>query len=174
MVTLHSRYIHTWSCLTKTNFMKLISSWETASCAPIQEFPSILWDSKVHYCVHNSTPVVPFLSLINPVNTTPSYPTKIHFNVIHPPHVLVLLVVSFLPAFPPIFYMHASSSHSCYMPCPSHPPWLDHSNYTGRRVKVTKLLIMQFSPTSRHFISLWSKYSPQCPVLKYPQSTSFP
>jgi hypothetical protein len=27
------------------------------------------------------------------------------------------------------------------MPCPSHPPWLDHSNYTWRRVQVMKLLI---------------------------------
>jgi hypothetical protein len=25
------------------------------------------------------------------------------------------------------------------MPCPSHPPWLDHSNYTWRRVQVMKL-----------------------------------
>jgi hypothetical protein len=25
------------------------------------------------------------------------------------------------------------------MPCPSHPPWLDHSNYAWRRVQVTKL-----------------------------------
>jgi hypothetical protein len=24
--------------------------------------------------------------------------------------------------------------HSCYMPCPSHPPWPDRSNYTWRRV----------------------------------------
>jgi hypothetical protein len=32
--------------------------------------------------------------------------------------------------------------HSCYMPCPPHPSWLDHSNYTWRRVKVMKLLIM--------------------------------
>jgi hypothetical protein len=32
--------------------------------------------------------------------------------------------------------------HSCYMPCPSHPPWLDHSNYTWRRVQVMKLLIL--------------------------------
>jgi hypothetical protein len=34
-----------------------------------------------------------------------------------------------------------------------------------------KLLIMQFSPTSCHFIPLWSKYSPQHPVFKHPQST---
>jgi hypothetical protein len=25
------------------------------------------------------------------------------------------------------------SPHSCYMPRPSHPPWLDHSNYTWRK-----------------------------------------
>jgi hypothetical protein len=31
-----------------------------------------------------------------------------------------------------------------------------------------KLLIMQFSPISCHFISLRSKYSPQHPVLKHP------
>jgi hypothetical protein len=48
------------------------------------------------------------------------------------------------------------------MPCPSHLPSLDHSNYTWRRVHVMKLLIMQFSPTSRHFISLRSKYSLLC------------
>jgi hypothetical protein len=29
---------------------------------------------------------------------------------------------------------------------------------------------MPFSPISRHFISLWTKYSPQHPVLKHPQS----
>jgi hypothetical protein len=27
------------------------------------------------------------------------------------------------------------------MPCPSHPSWLDYSNYTWRRVQVMKLLI---------------------------------
>jgi hypothetical protein len=37
--------------------------------------------------------------------------------------------------------------------------WLDISNYTWRRVQVMKLLIMQFPPTSYHFIPLWSKYS---------------
>jgi hypothetical protein len=28
------------------------------------------------------------------------------------------------------------------MPCPSHPPWHDHSNYTWRRVQAMKLLII--------------------------------
>jgi hypothetical protein len=33
-----------------------------------------------------------------------------------------------------------------------------------------KLLVMQLSPPSRHSIPLWSKYSPQHPVLKHPLS----
>jgi hypothetical protein len=33
-----------------------------------------------------------------------------------------------------------------------------------------QLLIMQFSPASRHFFSLRSKYSPKHLVLKHPQS----
>jgi hypothetical protein len=37
-----------------------------------------------------------------------------------------------------------------------------------------KRLIMQCSPASRHFISLRSKYSPQHPVLKHPQSMLLP
>jgi hypothetical protein len=37
-----------------------------------------------------------------------------------------------------------------------------------------KLLIMQFSPTSCHFIPLRSKYSPEHSVLKHPQSMFLP
>jgi hypothetical protein len=48
--------------------------------------------------------------------------------------------------------MHSSSPHECYIPCPSHPPWLDHSNYIWRRVIVMKLLIMLLSPTSYYSI----------------------
>jgi hypothetical protein len=38
--------------------------------------------------------------------------------------------------------------------------------YVWRGVQVMKLLIMQFSPISRHFIPPRSKCSPQHPVLK--------
>jgi hypothetical protein len=62
------------------------------------------------------------------------------------------------------------ATHTC--PAPSHPPSLDNSNYTWQTVQVMKLIIMQFSPTSYQFIPLWLRYSPQHPVLKYPQSVS--
>jgi hypothetical protein len=76
-------------------------------------------------------------------------------------------MVSFLLVFPPKSDMHSTSPHSCCMPYPSHPLWLGHSNYTWRSLQVMKLLIMQFSSTFRHFISLRSKSYPQHSVLKH-------
>jgi hypothetical protein len=63
---------------------------------------------------------------------------------------MVFLVGSYPLAFPPITYTHSSSPHSCYMPRPSYPPRLDYSNYSWRRIQITKLLVMQFSLISRH------------------------
>jgi hypothetical protein len=68
-----------------TDFMELSPSWEAASCATIQELPSILWNPKVHYRVHKIPPLVPIFSQIILVQTTPSYRSKVHFNIIHPP-----------------------------------------------------------------------------------------
>jgi hypothetical protein len=58
--------------------------------------------------------------------------------------------------------------------CSCHPSRLDHSNYTWQRVQITKLLVKQFTPFSRHFIPFRSKYPPQHPVLKHFQSLFFP
>jgi hypothetical protein len=73
--------------------------------------------------------------------------------------------------------------HSSYMLCLSHPPWLDHSYYDSRGVQVMKLIFMQFSPISRHLISLQTKSSPRtlfsntlgpCPSLNVRDQVSQP
>jgi hypothetical protein len=96
--------------------------WEAASCSDNQEFPNILWNSKVCYCVHDSHPLVPTLSRINPVHTTRLILTRL---------LLGIFSGLFLSGFPT-----QMSPHSC----PSHPPWLEHSDYTSVRVRVSKLL----------------------------------
>jgi hypothetical protein len=93
------------------------------------------------------------LSWTRKIHTITSHLSKIKFNTIRLP-------TSWSSQWSRSFwlsYMHSSSPPSCYMLCPSHPTWLDHSDYIWRREQVIKLLIMQFSPTSCHFISLpWS------------------
>jgi hypothetical protein len=92
-----------------------------------------------------------------PDQSNPYHPITLRSILILSTHLRLGLPSGCLLLTPPrIIYMHFSSPRSCYMPCPSHPPWLDHSNYIWRRVQVMKFLIMQFSPTSCHFIPLRS------------------
>jgi hypothetical protein len=131
--------------------MELSPSWEAVSCAATKDLPSNLWNSKVHYRVHRSSPLVPIVSQINPVHTTPSYLSKIHFNI--PNHLRLVLPSGLFPSGLPTnilqVYAHLFAPFVLHA-LPSHPLWLDHSNYTWRRVQVMKFLIMHFSPISRH------------------------
>jgi hypothetical protein len=149
--------------------MKLSTTREATSCIATGYISSILWNPKVPCRIHKSSSLIPIPSWTNPVDTTLSCLSTIELNVIQPTSSL-----SSYWSFPPIAYTYSASARSCHVPCPSHCPWLDHTNYTWPRVQIKKLLVMKFSPHSHHFIPLQSKYLPEHPVLKHPQSMFLP
>jgi hypothetical protein len=46
------------------------------------------------------------------------------------------------------------------MPCPSHPPWLGHSNYTWRRVQVKQCATQYYYAIVQFHIQL-RQYTPE-------------
>jgi len=81
---LHCTITHgPWILTKKTNSMEQ-TPWEANNQTASQEIPQILWNPKVHYCVHKGLPVVPILSQMKPVHNFPPYFTKMHSDIIVP------------------------------------------------------------------------------------------
>jgi hypothetical protein len=142
-------------------------SWDVLEKLPIKQY---FMEPKGSLPCSQEPYTGPILSQINPVHITPFYSHKINFNIIHPLRSWSSFMVFFLLVFPLTFYIHYCFPHSCCMLCPSYFPSLDPPNYTSRRVQFMKLPIMEFSRNSCHFISFRSKYFPQHPLRKNPQS----
>jgi hypothetical protein len=91
-----------------TNSMEQSPSWGPNNRSASQEILCLLWNLKVHYCVHKSLSLSPILIQMNPVHTLPSYFSKIHSNFIllSTPKSSKCLFPS---AFPTKFFTHFSS-----------------------------------------------------------------
>jgi len=136
-------------------------SWQANSRSGSQEIYRILWNRKVHY-----QPLIP------------TWARWIQSTTCHPISLIPNTLRSSEWSLPFRFnYKNASCfsqlSHACYMPRRSHHPQFDHPNTIWWSIQVTKLLMVNFSPASRHFLLLWSKYLLQHPVLKQTRCMSF-
>ena len=52
-----------------THSMEHSPAWKANQFSASQEIPHILWNPKVHYCIHKYLPPVPILCQLDPVHT---------------------------------------------------------------------------------------------------------
>jgi len=124
-------------------------SWEINIHSASQEIPYHSQHLKVRYIFNKSLALTPILRHIYPDHNFPPYFHKAHSNIIFPS----------TPRSSEWFFPFwcckqnfVSISHMCYMYWSSHLMWFHHHNNIWWRLHVMKLLLMQSSPASPHFL----------------------
>jgi hypothetical protein len=165
-----------WGHTLILNFWRwcIIISWswallqKPAALHIFENFTASYGTPKVNYRVHKSNPLVHILSHIKPVHTIQSYLTCI---LILSAHLRFGLPSGLFPSGFPTNILNTFLFGPLKATCPAYLILLDLIILIILGEEYT---IMQFSPTSRHSISLRSKYSPRHPVLENPQSMFLP
>jgi hypothetical protein len=78
------------------SLMELSPSWEAANCAATQEFPRILRNPKVNYCVHKSPPLA--VSWARSIQSIPSHSISVPSILILSAHLLLGLPSGLFPS----------------------------------------------------------------------------
>ena len=155
--------MHTVYTLCVINlFKKKGPSWEADSSLAGQRDHNVVWNPKFYYVVYNSFPFVPIPIHMNSVVSHSSY----FFNIL-----ISFICTQFLQADSSLKFSPSQLfplfPRACYM----FPPWFDHSHTIPIcwGMKIMKLLIMQFSPSSRYNLNISHKYIPQQTVFRLPE-----
>jgi hypothetical protein len=101
-----------------THSKKQSPSWEDYSTSTSQETHRLLWNPKVHCCVHKSVTTISILNQMYPVHNLPTYFLNIVFNII-----LLSAPTSskcFFPSGLPTKIFYASLITSICVTCPAH------------------------------------------------------
>jgi hypothetical protein len=148
------------SCQRPTFIPIQLTLWSWALLQrPLDSFPAFRGTRRFN--TEFTTVLHLFLSWARPIQSTSPHPTSPRSSLILSTHWHFGLPSGLYPFGLPTNNLYVFLLfHSCYMARPSHLPRLVYSNYTWRRVQITKLFVMQFSSFSHQLIPLWSKYVP--------------
>ena len=146
--------------------MEQSPAWEANRSSAGREKPDILWNPKVHYCIHNSKPHLPVLSQINLVHVPLPLPED-HFNIIlsSTPESSKWSPSFKTPQKRPVCNPSLSHSHFTL-----HPYFIlldtDAVEYLFKCTDCKDTCNDSFPPHSFNFLSLMSECSPQQLVVR--------
>ena len=153
--------------------MEQSPSWEANRFSASQETHRILWNPNVHYRSHKCPPHVSILSQIDPVHAPTSHFLKLHLNSILPstPGYSKWSLSLTFPHQNPL--CTSPLPNTCYIPHPSHSSDLIIGTIFGEQYISLSSSLCSFLHSPVNFVLLRPKYSPQHPVLKYPQPACY-